>query len=38
MARQGRRVAALAIDWLLAYGIAALGVTFGLIDHAFSVD
>ena len=31
VARQGRRVAALAIDWLLAYGIAALGLTFGLI-------
>ena len=35
VARQGRRVAALAIDWLLAYGIAALGLTFGLITMRF---
>jgi uncharacterized RDD family membrane protein YckC len=35
VARQGRRVAALAIDWLLAYGIAALGLTFGLITMRY---
>jgi uncharacterized RDD family membrane protein YckC len=35
VARQGRRVAALAIDWLLAYGIAALGLTFGLITTRY---
>jgi uncharacterized RDD family membrane protein YckC len=28
----GRRLAALLIDWLLAYGIAALGMTLGLIS------
>jgi uncharacterized RDD family membrane protein YckC len=27
----GRRLAALLVDWLLAYGLAALGMTFGLI-------
>ena len=35
VARQGRRVAALAVDWLLAYGIAALGLTFGLITMRY---
>ena len=29
----GRRLAALLVDWLLAYGIAALGMTFGLIPQ-----
>ena len=28
-------MAALAIDWLLAYGIAALGLTFGLITMRY---
>jgi RDD family protein len=28
----GRRLAALLVDWLLAYGLAALGMTFGLIS------
>jgi len=28
----GRRLAALVVDWLLAYGLAALGMTFGLIS------
>jgi uncharacterized RDD family membrane protein YckC len=28
----GRRLAALIVDWLLAYGLAALGTTFGLIS------
>jgi uncharacterized RDD family membrane protein YckC len=32
LARLGRRVAALLVDWLLAYGLAALGMTFGLIS------
>jgi RDD family protein len=32
LARMGRRLAALFVDWLLAYGLAALGMTFGLIS------
>jgi uncharacterized RDD family membrane protein YckC len=32
LARLGRRVAALLVDWLLAYGLAALGMTFGLVS------
>jgi hypothetical protein len=32
LATMGRRLAALLVDWLLAYGIAALGMTFGLIS------
>jgi RDD family len=32
LARLGRRLAALLVDWLLAYGLAALGMTFGLIS------
>ena len=32
LARMGRRLAALLVDWLLAYGLAALGMTFGLIS------
>src|ERR1700759_4248357 len=31
LARMGRRLAALLVDWLLAYGLAALGMTLGLI-------
>lgn len=30
IARFGRRLAALLIDWLVAYGLAALAMTFGL--------
>jgi uncharacterized RDD family membrane protein YckC len=30
LARMGRRVGALLVDWLVAYGLAALGVTTGL--------
>ncbi len=33
LATTGRRLAALLVDWLLAYGIAALGMTFGLISQ-----
>ena len=32
MARTGRRAAALAVDWLIAYGLAALGLTAGLLS------
>jgi RDD family len=32
LARMGRRLAALLVDWLLAYGLAALGATLGLIS------
>jgi uncharacterized RDD family membrane protein YckC len=31
LARMGRRLAALLVDWLLAYGLAALAMTFGLV-------
>jgi uncharacterized RDD family membrane protein YckC len=31
LARVGRRLLALLVDWLLAYGLAALGMTLGLI-------
>ena len=31
IARFGRRIAALCVDWLIAYGLAALAMTFGLI-------
>jgi len=34
LARMGRRLAALVVDWLIAYGLAALGVTVGLFSHA----
>ena len=27
----GRRIAALFVDWLIAYGLAALAMTFGLV-------
>lgn len=33
-AGMGRRLAALLIDWLLAYGLAGLGLTFGLLTPA----
>src|ERR1700740_775910 len=32
LARMGRRLAALLVDWLLAYGLAALGMTVGVIS------
>ncbi|OBI41771.1 transporter [Mycobacterium kyorinense] len=32
LARMGRRLAALLVDWLLAYGLAALGLTLGLVS------
>jgi uncharacterized RDD family membrane protein YckC len=32
LARMGRRLAALLVDWLLAYGLAALGMTLGLVS------
>jgi hypothetical protein len=32
--RFGRRVAALCVDWLLAYGLAALAMTLGLVSLA----
>jgi uncharacterized RDD family membrane protein YckC len=32
LARLGRRLVALLADWLLAYGLAALAMTFGLIS------
>ncbi|GJF09377.1 RDD family protein [Mycolicibacterium cyprinidarum] len=34
MARFGRRIAALCVDWLLSYGLAALAMTLGLVDLA----
>ena len=35
LARIGRRVAALATDWLIAYGLAGLGLSLGLYSGAF---
>ncbi|AQT79673.1 RDD family protein [Mycolicibacterium litorale] len=34
LARMGRRFAALLIDWLIGYGLAALGITFGIVSAA----
>ena len=34
LARMGRRFAALFVDWLIAYGLAALAMTFGLVSMA----
>jgi uncharacterized RDD family membrane protein YckC len=34
LARLGRRIAALFIDWLIAYGLAALAMSFGLVSMA----
>ncbi|MGH3675911.1 MAG: RDD family protein [Mycobacterium sp.] len=31
LARMGRRIAALFVDWLIAYGLAALAMTVGLV-------
>ena len=32
MARLGRRAGALVVDWLIAYGLAGLGLTLGMLD------
>jgi uncharacterized RDD family membrane protein YckC len=32
LARMGRRLGALLVDWLLAYGLAALAMTLGLVS------
>jgi uncharacterized RDD family membrane protein YckC len=34
LARSGRRVVALLVDWLIAYGLAALAMELGLISFA----
>jgi hypothetical protein len=34
LARMGRRIAALFVDWLVAYGLAALAMTVGLVSMA----
>lgn len=34
LARMGSRLAALIVDWLVAYGLAVLGVTLGLVTPA----
>jgi hypothetical protein len=34
LARSGRRFAALLVDWLTAYGLAGLGLTFGFVTRA----
>jgi RDD family len=34
LARTGRRIAALLVDWLIAYGLAALAMTFGVVSMA----
>ncbi|WP_029115105.1 RDD family protein [Mycobacterium sp. URHB0044] len=33
-ARMGRRVGALMVDWLIGYGLAALGMTLGIVSMA----
>lgn len=35
LARLGRRFGALIIDWLISYGLAALGLSLGLISYAW---
>ncbi|MGI9123607.1 MAG: RDD family protein [Mycobacterium sp.] len=35
LARMGRRAAALMVDWLMSYGLAALGLAAGLYGSAF---
>lgn len=35
LARMGRRFGALIIDWLISYGLAALGLSLGLISMAW---
>ncbi len=34
LARMGRRIAALFVDWLIAYGLAALAMSFGVVSMA----
>ena len=34
LARMGRRIAALFVDWLIAYGLAALAMSLGLVSAA----
>jgi uncharacterized RDD family membrane protein YckC len=34
LARMGRRLGALFVDWLIAYGLAALAMSFGLVSMA----
>ncbi|GAC1402893.1 MAG: RDD family protein [Mycobacterium sp.] len=34
LARMGRRIAALFVDWMIAYGLAALAMSFGLVSMA----
>lgn len=34
LARMGRRVLALLLDWLIGYGLAGLGVAFGVVTAA----
>jgi uncharacterized RDD family membrane protein YckC len=34
LARMGRRIAALFVDWLIGYGLAALTMSFGLVSMA----
>jgi uncharacterized RDD family membrane protein YckC len=34
LARMGRRIAALVVDWLIAYGLAALAMSLGLVSMA----
>lgn len=34
LARMGRRFAALLVDWLIGYGLAALAMSFGLVSTA----
>ena len=34
LARMGRRVAAIVVDWLIGYGLAALGLSMGLLSTA----
>jgi uncharacterized RDD family membrane protein YckC len=34
LARMGRRFAALLVDWLIGYGLAALAMSFGLLSTA----
>lgn len=35
IARSGRRFAALLVDWLIAYGLAGLAISFGLFSAAW---
>jgi hypothetical protein len=34
LARMGRRIAALFVDWLISYGLAALAMTVGVVSMA----